>query len=594
MLGERGPQRGLFEADTMFLKFVGQNTFYGFLAAHRGELFHDEDFAALYSPKMGRPSVPPSLLATALVLQAYDHASDEEARQRAAYDLRWKVALGIELDAEPFAKSTLWEFRAQLILKEEQGAIFRQSLELAKRKGFFKGKRKLKVALDTTNILGRGAVKDTYNLLADGIVLVLRALAEQAGEELEAFAARSGFGPYVQGPSVKGQAEIDWNDAKARRAFLAGVVADADRVLELVRQARSTLTGESPEDRALTEAAGLLSRVLQQDVERRDDGPTLREGVAKDRMPAIHDPEVRHGRKSKRKRFDGHKAQIAVDPESQLITAADVVPGNAADNTGALGLVEATERVTDCVVEETIGDCAYGDGATRQQFADAQRTLIAKAAAINNQGRFPKTQFVIDLILQCCICPAHQVTADFRPSAKGGGVFHFAASVCGVCPLRDQCVRSISGGRTVQVHPQESLLQAARAFGASPAFRPYRATRQVVEHRIARLVQLGIRQARYVGIAKTRFQLLLAAAVANLTRIASVTEAATTVPLLAEPFGALVSRPVKLLSGLRAAFLAALWNYAQQPGAPKAILSLVHSSLKSGVSLKLAPFRPDF
>ena len=125
MLGERGPQRGLFQADAMYLKFVGQDTFYGFLAAHRGELFRDEDFAGLYSPKMGRPSVPPSLLATALVLQAYDHASDEEARQRAAYDLRWKVALGIELDAEPYAKSTLWEFRAQLILKEEQGAIFR-------------------------------------------------------------------------------------------------------------------------------------------------------------------------------------------------------------------------------------------------------------------------------------------------------------------------------------------------------------------------------------------------------------------------------------------------------------------------------------
>src|SRR5712692_2038884 len=142
MLGERGPQRGLFEADTMYLKFVGQNTFYGFLATHRSELFRDEDFAGLYSQKMGRPSVPPSLLATALVLQAYDHASDEEAHQRAAYDLRWKVALGVGLDVEPFAKSTLWEFRAQLVLKEEHGAIFRQSLELAKRKGFFKGKRK--------------------------------------------------------------------------------------------------------------------------------------------------------------------------------------------------------------------------------------------------------------------------------------------------------------------------------------------------------------------------------------------------------------------------------------------------------------------
>jgi len=60
--------------------------------------------------------VPPSLLATALVLQTYARVSDDEAKQRADYDLRWKVALGVGLDERPFAKSTLQEFRAQLIV----------------------------------------------------------------------------------------------------------------------------------------------------------------------------------------------------------------------------------------------------------------------------------------------------------------------------------------------------------------------------------------------------------------------------------------------------------------------------------------------
>src|SRR5665213_2718319 len=83
MLGERGPQRGLFEADTMYLKFVGQNTFYVFLAGHRAEIFRDEDFAKLYCLENGRPSVPPSQLATALVLQTYDRVSDDEAKRRA-------------------------------------------------------------------------------------------------------------------------------------------------------------------------------------------------------------------------------------------------------------------------------------------------------------------------------------------------------------------------------------------------------------------------------------------------------------------------------------------------------------------------------
>jgi len=77
MLGKRGPQRGLFEADSLYSDFVGRDTFYGWLASQRGTLFRDEDFAPLYTLTNGRPSVPPSLLATALVLQTYDGVSDD-------------------------------------------------------------------------------------------------------------------------------------------------------------------------------------------------------------------------------------------------------------------------------------------------------------------------------------------------------------------------------------------------------------------------------------------------------------------------------------------------------------------------------------
>src|SRR5438132_14134279 len=77
----------------------------------------------------------------------------------------------------------------------------------------------------------------------------------------------------------------------------------------------------------------------------------------------------------------------------------------------------------------------------------------------------------------------------------------------------------------VQLNPHEALLQQARALQRSPAFTEARRRRQVVEHRIARVVQLGIRQARYVGRTKTLFQLCLAAAVANLTLLAATANA---------------------------------------------------------------------
>ena len=83
------------------MEHVGRDSFYGILASLRGQLFRDCDFAVLYCGDNGRDSVPPSLLATVLLLQAHDRVSDAEAKARADFDLRWKVALGIEVGIGP-------------------------------------------------------------------------------------------------------------------------------------------------------------------------------------------------------------------------------------------------------------------------------------------------------------------------------------------------------------------------------------------------------------------------------------------------------------------------------------------------------------
>jgi hypothetical protein len=188
MLGKRS---GLDGGEHAYLDHVGRDSFYGFLASHREELFRDEDFTDLYCSDNGRPSVPPSLLAMALLLQVHDGVSDEEAKARADFDLRWKVALGIGLEERPFAKSTLQLFRAHLIIHERVRAVFWKSLHFARRTGYFR-QRKLKVVLDTSYILGRGAVKDTYNLLGDGI------------RKPELWAGEHGLHRYF-GSSLKGQ-----------------------------------------------------------------------------------------------------------------------------------------------------------------------------------------------------------------------------------------------------------------------------------------------------------------------------------------------------------------------------------------------------
>ena len=545
MLGKRSDQKGLWEADRLYLDYVGQDTFYGLLATLRGQLFRDDDFAEIYCPDNGRDSVPPSLLATALLLQTYDQVSDAEAKvsdaeakARADFDIRWKVALGIEIEDRPFAKSTLQMFRAQLILHDKVREVFEGSLRLARQSGYLK-KRGMRVALDTTYILGRGAVKDTYNLLADGIVKLLRVLAAVANIAVGEWAEGQGYERYF-GSSIKGEAVIDWSDRKARRKLLGEIVADADRLLELARQAWVELPEDSAQRQSIVDGAELRGQLLLQDVERKSgdgdvaaaaaDGVSLRDGVSKDRMLSVHDPELRHGHKSSRRRFNGHKAAIVVDTDSQLITAVDVLPGNSPDNLGALELVERSEASTGSVVDEAMGDAAYGDGGTRQTFADAGRRLVAKVPGWPDRKHFPKNDLHLDLAAGSCTCPAGQVTHAIVPAGKRTDrtdrvyrlqAFQFDGAVCGVCPLRSQCIAAQGRqGRRVLIHPQEGMLQQARALQQSADYDEYRARRVVVEHRLARLVQLGIRQARYFGRVKTTFQLYLAATVANLTLVA--------------------------------------------------------------------------
>lgn len=533
MLGRRSPQASIFDGDQIYLDHVGRNTFYAFLARERHRLFRDEDFGGLYCEGWGRPSVPPSTLCVALVLQTYAGCSDQEASERAAYDQRWKVALGAGEMERPFAKSTLQMFRAQLLVHGEEMKLFEASLEAARRATVLRRDGQVRVALDTTRILGRGAVKDTYNLLADGIVRVMRVLARQSGQPLEEWARCKELAHYL-GSSLKGEAGINWEDAKARQALLSQLVEDAERVLEMARRVRGGWAPGSEADEELVKASEILGQVLAQDVERKPAGEVeIRQGTSAERVCSVHDPEMRHGRKSKSTRFDGHKLGVGVDVESQVITAVDVMAGSAKDDEDSLELAQQSQQTTGLEVEAALGDCAYGSGPNRERFEEAGIPLLAKVPSKRSGERFAKEQFEIDLERMTCRCPAGQVTSKLRRHGyerdKTGRptrvrqVFQFDAAACAACPLRQQCYKpDRREGRQVEVTGHEARIQAARAWQRGPEFERFRKERQVVEHRIARLVQLGVRQARYVGRAKTLFQVRLAATVANLTLVADL------------------------------------------------------------------------
>jgi hypothetical protein len=272
-------------------------------------------------------------------------------------------------------------------------------------------------------------------------------------------------------------------------------------------------------------AAQLLEQILLQDIqEYPGGGASIKKGTVKGRVPSATDPEQRHGRKSAKKRFTGSKASIAADPQTGLILATEVLPGDCGDATGSIELVEQAEENSDCEVVETLADCAYGGGPTRQEFADAERELFAKVPSSAGGQLFPKKAFRIELPIAGqsleatrVTCPNGAVADRLSPDADGAVTFYFDGH-CSGCGLRERCTKS-QYGRSLHIHAQERALYRARELQESAAGRAKLRQRLIVENALARLAAHGVGQARYFGHVKTRFQLSIAATVVNLRRV---------------------------------------------------------------------------
>jgi transposase len=141
--------------------------FWGLLADHGDRIVRDEDFAECYSSRMGRPSIPPSQLAKVLLLQHRTGVSDEQAMQSVAWDLRWKVALGVAVDHEGWHPTSLTKFRVRLLLHGKEGLALENTLGLAEEIGLLEGTAEQ--IIDSTPMLGAAAARDTVRLVRHGV-----------------------------------------------------------------------------------------------------------------------------------------------------------------------------------------------------------------------------------------------------------------------------------------------------------------------------------------------------------------------------------------------------------------------------------------
>ena len=94
-LGLADSQSKFFDDMSQFCEqTLAKDSIYSFLHRERSRLFPDEAFADLFSGR-GRASVPPSVIATVMVLQRLEGCSDREATDRYAFDARWRYGAGV-------------------------------------------------------------------------------------------------------------------------------------------------------------------------------------------------------------------------------------------------------------------------------------------------------------------------------------------------------------------------------------------------------------------------------------------------------------------------------------------------------------------
>jgi len=507
----------MFDASVL-ARPLPEGSFYALLAKHGDRIVRDEDFAECYSQRMGRPSIPPALLAKVMLLQYRTGVSDEQAMECVAWDLRWKVALGLAVDHQGWHATTLTKHRARLLLHKKEGLALENTLRLAQELGMLDAT--VEQVIDSTPMLGAAATQDTVRLVRHGVRKLLDAVSaadQDAGRALD-----DGLEFDYEKPSEK--PDCRWREKAERERMLTRVAQDAERALEAVEQTEGLLDAE-----AVKVAHDLLRELVGQDFDIDPDGvPRLRRGTASDRIISTVDPEMRHGRKSQHQRFDGYKLSAAVtNTPEPLIVAVHVAPASEPDGPQAKHLIDAQPQ--DHRPERVLGDTAYGNGPVRAELA--QREVDVLAPVPENpvaEGRLRKQDFTVDFDAATVTCPAGH-TVQISTSKKGYRAAYFPAAVCGVCPLKDRCCPT-QRRRDIEIREHEQLLAAGRHAVADPVTAEHlRRTRPRIERLLGLLAhRYRARKSRYIGSAKARLQAAWAAALVNLNPIARQIAAQTT------------------------------------------------------------------
>ena len=489
--------------------------FYRFLYEIRGQLFADgfeDELIASYKPR-GQNPCPPALLAVVMLLQRYEGLSDARAVDAAENDRRWQLVLGtLGREQAPFGQGSLVRFRLRMMAHDLDRKLVDRTVELAKKSGAF-GWKNLRVCLDSSPLEGAGRVEDAWNLIGRAMSKVVHAVS-MALDIDEGQVIQGAQLSVLKSDSVKAAIDIDWDDDRAKKDALERLLNQVSRLEKWVANRASKASQQPP----LKDALRLMRRAVEQDTEPDPSGKghRIKQGVSKDRIISVGDIEMRHGRKSKTKRFNGYKRHIAIAHNLVLGTA--VHAANVNEWHATRTLLEAVARHGK--IKKLDIDRGYLPSSEVESLSrNAVEINCRPWKATKHKGYYGKGKFKIDLSRRQIICPEGNIAKVF-PS----GAAWFEQEDCQRCCQKSFCTPSER--RTVIVHEHEQLhIRLRKASGTKQGRKELR-KRVAVEHRLARVGAIQGPRARYKGARKNELDLNRAAAIANLQEIARIRRAA--------------------------------------------------------------------
>ena len=499
------------------------------LRAEFGTLSTDQLFADLYPPE-GRPvDVAPWRLALVVVMQYMEGLTDRQAADAVRRCIDWKYALSLDLHDPGFDCTLLHDFRHRLRAHDAAQRLLDTFLPACNARGWIRARGTQRT--DSTHVVA--AIRTLHR-----VECVLEA-RHYALNQLSAADPT-----WVQQP-----VPLEWYDRYGLRSDPVRLPQEASKREALARQigvdGSHLLDGvwaaeRAPYLRTLPALEALRQIWLQQDYRCTVPGRAVLRWRTPDEQPPaavrITSPYDLDARSCTKRdiHWVGYKLHLTetCEPEQpDLITQVLTTPATTPDC--VMGpTIEDDLAARELLPGTPLLDRGYVDAdflvpAQQQHQIDVVGPPFGSYSWQHQSGQgYALQALVIDWEAAQARCPQGQTSVTWTPGREVSGDpvvrIRFDRAPCRVCPTRQLCTTAQDAPRQLTVRPQahHEAIQAARQRQETPAFKAQYALRSGVESSLSQGIRcFGLRQSRYIGLARTHLQHLLTAVAMHVVRV---------------------------------------------------------------------------